>query len=402
MGAADTLHITMFGRFTMTRRVTGKVLTVTDQASSSKKLWTFLEYLIAFRSKPISQDEVIDMLWSDDEVDNPVNTLKTLLYRARSAVEALGFGNGKQVLLCRRGEYMWSGAVDIAVDTEQFEALCEAAAQPGPDRLRHMLDAIALYQGDFLPKMSREPWVVSFRVYYRAKFLELCSRASALLAEEGRYSEIVDLCRKAILMDPYDEGMHLRLMQAMMATGAQQAALDHYHYVTRLFMQQLGVTPSEEMTALYRALVKTTNSVKLDLHAVRRGLGEGVFTPGSYYCEYAIFQDIYRLLARTAGRTGQVVQLAMLTVLDDRGKSLAPKRVGVAMERVREVIFSGLRQGDAFTRFSATQYLLLLPCASYENGERVLMRLMSSFRRAYPKMPVLLQYSVLPLLPVMD
>lgn len=386
----------------MTRRGADGLLTVTDQSSSSKKLWTFLEYLIAFRNKPIPQDEVIDVLWSDAEVDNPLNTLKTLLYRARSTIETLGFGNGKQVILCRRGEYMWNGEVDISVDTEQFETFCEAAARPGPARLRYMLDAIALYQGDFLPKGSRDPWAVSLRVYYHAKFLELCDQASALLAEEGRYSEIVDLCRKSILIDPYDEGMHLRLMQAMISTGAQQIAIDHYHYVTQLFMKQLGVTPSEDMTALYRELVKTTNSVKLDLHAVRRTLCEESPVPGPYYCEYAIFQDIYRLLARIASRTGQVVQLAMLSILDDRGKPLAAKRVGISMERVKEVILSGLRQGDAFTRFSATQYLLLLPCASCDNGERVLARLMSCFRRSYPKMPVLLQCSFLPLLPVMD
>ncbi len=400
MEAADTLHITMFGRFTMTRRVTGEVLTVTEQSSSSKKLWTFLEYLIAFRNKPIPQDELIDVLWGDEEVGNPLNTLKTLLHRARNTVETLGFGNGKQVLLCRRGEYMWSGEVDLTVDTEEFEALCEAASRPGPDCLGHMLAAIALYQGDFLPKVSREPWAVSLRVYYHAKFLALCNGASALLAEEGRYSEVVSLCRKAILIDPYDEAAHLRLMQAMISADARQAALDHYQYVMQLFMKQLGVTPSEDMTAFYRQLVKTSNSVKLDLHAVQRDLDEESPAPGPYCCEYAIFQDIYRLLARTASRTGQAVQLAALSVLDDRGKALAAKRVGMSMERVKEVILSGLRQGDVFTRFSATQYLLLLPYASSENGEKVLGRLMSRFRRAYPKTPVLLQYSLLPLLPV--
>ena len=91
----------------------------------------------------------------------------------------------------------------------------------------------------------------------------------------------------------------------------------------------------------------------------------------------------------------------MLSVLDARGKPLTTRQIGVSMGRVREVIHSGLRQGDAYTRFSATQYLLLLPCASYENGGKVLDRLVTSFRRIYPQMRVLLQYSVLPLMPLM-
>lgn len=401
VGTADTLHISMFGSFTMTRRVAGETLVVTDQSSSSKKLWTFLEYLIAFRSKVVSQDEIIDVLWGDSDIDNPVNTLKTLLHRARHAVEALGFENGKEIILYRRGTYRWNHDLDITVDTEQFESLCEAAARPGPDRLGHMLAAAALYRGDFLPKASHEPWAVSLRVYYHAKFLKLCAEAAGLLDAEGRYAETVDLCRRAILVDSYDEGMHLHLMQAMIATGAQQTAIQHYRYVTQLFMEQLGTSPSAELTALYRELVRSTQSVEMDLRVVRETLCEVRPNPGPYYCEYAIFQDVYRLSARTAARTGQVVQLAMLSVLDARGKPLTTRQISVSMSRVREVIHSGLRQGDAYTRFSATQYLLLLPCASYENGGKVLDRLVTSFRRIYPKMRVLLQYSVLPLMPLM-
>ena len=80
-------------------------------------------------------------------------------------VEALGFENGKEIILYRRGTYRWNHDLDITVDTEQFESLCEAAARPGPDRLGHMLAAAALYRGDFLPKdvYKRQPpcsWVL--------------------------------------------------------------------------------------------------------------------------------------------------------------------------------------------------------------------------------------------------
>ncbi len=99
MGTADTLHISMFGSFTMTRRVAGETLVVTDQSSSSKKLWTFLEYLIAFRSKVVSQDEIIDVLWGDSDIDNPVNTLKTLLHRPDMPWRPWALKHGKEIIL---------------------------------------------------------------------------------------------------------------------------------------------------------------------------------------------------------------------------------------------------------------------------------------------------------------
>ncbi len=382
----------------MTRQVAGSTLVITDQSSSSKKLWSFLEYLLAFRDRTIPQEEIIDVLWNNTEVSNPANTLKTLLHRARHTIEELGFPDGKRVILYRRGTYSWNSDISVTVDTEQFEALADDGEQ---DRLHSALAAIDLYKGDFLPKASHEPWVVSLRVYYHSKYLNLCSEAAELLAELAKYDELMDLCRKAILVDPYDERMHLWLMQAMIATGAQQAAIQHYNYVIGLFMEQMGVTPSEELTALYRQLIRSSKSVEMDLRVIQKNLTEENPYTGPYYCEYAIFQDVYRLSARTAVRTGQIVQLAMLSIEDSRGKPLSAKQIGIAAERVREVISTGLRQGDAFTRFSATQYLLLLPCATYEDGDKVLKRLVADFRRAYPKVNIQLQYSVLPLMPLL-
>jgi DNA-binding SARP family transcriptional activator len=393
------LDVTMFGQFSISHTVDGKLMTMTDQTSASRRLWAFWGYLIAFRSSPVAQDQLIDVLWNGEETEDPVNTLKTLLHRARRILESIGIEDAKQVLLYRKGSYSWSDQVVFSIDTERFDQHYAAAMEGSPEKLSTLLSAISLYGGVFLPKATQETWATSLRMYYQARFMKICAEAARMLEQEGRYVDMIDVCRKAIHADPYDESIHLLLMQALASNGSQQAAIAHYTYITQLFMDQLGVAPSEQLTSFYRKLVKSTNSVELDLRVVRKALVEEEPANSPYYCEYVIFQDIYRLESRTAERTGQVIQLSMLSILSAQGKSLSAKQAALAMERLKQVISATLRRGDAFTQYSASQYLLLLPCASYENGNKVLQRVVNSFQRAYPTMNVRLQFSVQPLLP---
>lgn len=394
-----SLDVNMFGQFSISHTVDGKIMTLTDQTSASRRLWAFWGYLISFRSAPVAQDELIDILWNGEETEDPVNTLKTLLHRARRLLESIGIEDAKQVLLYRKGSYSWSDQVVFSIDTERFDRYYELAMEDSSNKLPALLSAISLYGGILLPKASQETWAISLRMYYQARFMKICNEAARLLEQAGRYVDMIDVCRKAIHADPYDEAIHLLLMQALSSNGSQQAAIAHYTYVTKLFMDQLGVAPSEQLTSFYRRLVKSTNSVELDLRVVRQALVEEKPASSPYYCEYAIFQDIYRLESRTAERTGQVIQLSMLSILSVQGANLSAKQTGLAMERLKQVILTTLRRGDAFTQYSASQYLLLLPCASYENGNKVLSRVVSNFKRAYPTMAVRLQFSVLPLLP---
>jgi DNA-binding SARP family transcriptional activator len=389
----------MFGQFSITHTTDKASMAIIDQISASRRLWVFLAYLISHRSSPVPQDQLIDVLWNGEETEDPVNALKTLLHRARRLLESIGIEDGKQVLLYRRGSYFWSDQVDFFIDTERFEQHYEAAMEAPPsDRLPYLLSAISLYGGALLPK-SQETWAISLRLYYQAKFMKICAEAAHLLERNGRFVDMIDVCRKAIHEDPYDETIHMLLMQALACNGSQQAAIAHYTHITQFLMEQLGISPSEELTSFYRSLVKSTNSVELDLRIVRKALVEELPPSKPYYCDYAVFQDIYRLESRAAERTGQVIQLSLVSVLSAQGKSLSVKQSSLAMERLKEVILATLRRGDAFTQYSASQFLLLLPCANYENGNIALQRVISNFKQAFPTMNVRIQFSVLPLIP---
>ncbi|MBO5666012.1 MAG: hypothetical protein J6S45_01040, partial [Firmicutes bacterium] len=55
---------------------------------------------------------------------------------------------------------------------------------------------------------------------------------------------------------------------------------------------------------------------------------------------------------------------------------------------------------DVLTKFSASQLLIMLPQANYENSQAVCQRLIKAFNRKYPHSPVTIHSTVHPLEPL--
>ncbi len=397
--ARNVLQVNMLGEFSL---VCGESK-VDDQSSRSKKVWTLIQYLIANRMKDVSQNDLIEVLWPEgSEIGDPANTLKTIVHRARQAMDTLGFEDGKSIILYRSGAYAWNNELRDEVDAEEFLTCCEAAQKASGDKkLSYLMRALSYYRGDYLPKASFEPWVMPLSSYFRTRYIQAVHDAVALLTQAGRYGDIISLCRRASVIDPYDESIHFALIQALVATGAQQEAMSHYNYVTELFFSHFGVTPSPELMQLYREVVRTSKNTEMDLGTIRESLAESERTGGAFYCEFEIFKDIYRMQARNASRNGLVLHIALVSVLDGYGKKLTQLKMNVAMERLRDIIATSLRRGDVFARYSVSQYLLMLPLANFENTQMVMDRVTRNFKHAYPKMELLLHFSALPLDPVL-
>ena len=397
-----TLYITTLGRFSMRYPTYDGPGMISNQDNASWRLWAFLQYLCTFHDRAVAREEIIDVLWNDVDIADPVNSIKTVLHRSRLMLEKLGFEDGKQVLLYHRGVYSWNPELTIWTDIEEFDALCARfyGAGAADERLKAAHKALTLYQGDFLPDAAGSPWALSSRTYYHAKYLRLCIDVSNELWRVGRVDEAIDICRTATELDPYDEPCQLLMMRLLCALGEEHMATQYYNDVSNLLMTQLGVMPSEELTALYHELIKSQQQPELDLQTVRAELMEKERESGAFFCEYSVFQDIYSLIVRSAIRSGQVVQLSVITLLDRDGAPLPGERRAAAMEELRGAIMGNLRSGDVFTQLSAVQYLLMLPAASLENGLMAIERVLSAYRQTVTGVSTMSKCSLLSALSV--
>lgn len=395
--AADTagtvLQISLLGQFEL--RVDDIV--VSDDVNRSRKLWNLLAYIIAHRNKSVSQQELIEVLWPEEESLKPGNALKTLLYRIRLLLEPLEQQCGEELILSQRGSYAWNRQVPCKVDVSEFEELCNEAEKRelgSEKRMELLQQAVALYGGDFLPKQTMEIWVVPLNTHYHEMYLTAVKELCELLYEENRFEEMADICRNAIAIDALDETLHCLMIRALIHQGKDAAALNHYEVATDTLYRNLGVRPSEELRALYLEIMKTQKTLEMDLGIIQEQLREAEAIPGAFVCEYGFFKEAYRLEARRAARYGMSVFVGLITVVTPSGEIPTLELLNPTMDQLLEIIKASLRKGDAVARYSGAQYVIMLPALTFEDGRIVMDRIVSNFYRRYKKQFLKIHYKL--------
>ncbi|WRS27465.1 BTAD domain-containing putative transcriptional regulator [Oscillospiraceae bacterium MB08-C2-2] len=393
------LKITMFGEFS----ITSGDAHISDTSMRTHQLWHLMEYLIAYRHRSITQGELIEALWPDDNIENPANALKNLVYRVRSALAAHGFPGAKRIVLYEMGRYHWNNDIPCEVDTERFVQLCQAVSNSGlsiQERIDHYKAIVELYKGDFVAASRYESWVVPLSVEYRNMYFKCVHEVLELLQESQQYKTMEEICRKALAIDPFEQSTHKYLMMSLIHQGEQAQAIAHYNALTDLYYRELGVSLSTEMRQMYQAISRKIHDVEIDLDLVKEELREPKDVDGAFYCEYEVFKNMYRIRARTAARSGQAVFIGLLTVTDLAGEALDLKAQTKAMDGLFCIIRDSLRKGDIYARFSTSQYVLMLPTLTYENCERVLGRIVKKYKQTYRPKTTMIHVKLRPLDPV--
>lgn len=394
------IMVRLLGGFEM--RMGGAV--ITDSQGRARQLWNLLEYLIAFRQRDISQQELIDMLWEDGNSDNPVNALKNLVYRVRTLLIEGGIPEEEKIILRHGGSYCLNPSLPFSIDTEEFEFLCKRAMQPGAsvsERIELYRKALRVYTGDFLPKSSSEKWVVPIATYFHNLYIKAVNEVSTLLAAEQRDEEILDICEQATIIDRFDESVHEQLIRALIRLGRQNRAMAHYEYMTGIFYSELGVRPSDNLRSLYQEIVSAVNHVETDLHVIEEDLRETGTRTGAFFCEYEVFKNIYRLQLRLAARTGQPNFLTLITLEAhvEEGQEVI-HQLNSAMISILSILRTNLRKGDVISRFSASQYLVLMPLARQSMGDAVMERVQQRYQKENVSAKVPMTFSLMAAAPI--
>lgn len=368
-----------------------------------QQVWNFFEYLLVHRKESVSQSTLIEVLWPDEQSDNPSNALKNLAYRLRTLLASAFPDEDRPFIVYHRGSYSWNSHIGCMLDTEAFEIAVKRSSQQGitPEEKSELLnEAIDLYVGMLLPRSTREQWVVPLRTYYHYMFLQAVDAAAALLFERNQYEQIISICEKAIALEPYEEHLHGLLIQALASANRHTAALDHYYRVTNMFYNDLGIKVSSEITKLYNQIAKSVSHVEADLGVIEENLRNTAKHKGAYYCDYETFKSIYCSQSCMIARSGHSLFAVLLTISDYNGAVPSTNILTAAMETLKTVICGSLRKSDIVTRFSPTQYILLLSYLTSENCDMVLKRILTRFSQEYRLPTVKIHTTHCPVVPV--
>jgi len=370
---------------------------IDDNSSRTRKVWLLLAYLLYHKGRSIPQKELIDLLWEDgEEKDNPQSALRTTFHRVRTSLNKLDETAGHDLILHQGGGYFINPEMEVELDIYHFNELVKAGEEAESDevRLENYLKAIALYDDDFLVKLSSESWARSVALHYHEIYIKIVKDTLSLLEKVQRREDAVNICIRALRIEPYSEDVYLHLMVNYLAMGERRNVIETYEKMSKIFLSDFGVLPSEEIRNIYYEAIKSSNETSVPMEVVQEQLKEPEALNGALVCEYDFFKVLHYSTARLIERTGAAVHICMINVSGEGGKALSKRSHDTVMENLQEQIRINLRRGDVVSRCSVSQFIIMLHLANYENSCMVCDRIIKSFNRQYPHSPAHLTYTV--------
>ena len=353
---------------------------IIEQEKRSSKTWKMLQYLVAHRHKTVSQEELAEVFCDEENLDSAGSALRTIVYRARTALSKAGLSCADSLILTKGGGYAWNNDIPCTVDIEEFETCYKKAHAEADDdaRLELLLEASEIYKGDFLPNCVGELWVLPLSRWYRSMYISCTLHSLEMLVKLKRFVEVEKLCAKALQIDPFDEKLIEHHIKAMVAQGKNADALAEYKSAEAMFYDVLGVSFSEELRLLYTSIQRPELGECTTLENLLEQWLQGADFPGAYHCDLSEFKTIVQIESRSVPRSGRTAYIVMLDT-----KHEAEAKNGGIMGQLSTIIPKNLRMGDLFTRSCPCQYLIMLHSLTYEDCKMLVNRILQDLDSKY-------------------
>ncbi len=208
---------------------------------------SLLALLLLAGGVPLSRDRLIDELWGERPPPSAVSALHVHLSKLRALLGGL-------LVLDSAGYALAPSQFEL--DVWQFDELVDAA-RSDPDRAPELLgQALSLFRGEPLCDVSAEGGVAQWRRALEDKRLQArVLKIEAQLAQ-GESSELVPELERLAAEHPYEERVWTALMLALYRAGRQVDALGAYQKARRLYAEELGLEPAEQLSLLHQRILE--------------------------------------------------------------------------------------------------------------------------------------------------
>lgn len=334
---------------------------ILENLSNTRKTKLFVAYLLVNRDRPVSHQELFELLWSGEEYANPATALRTLLYRFRAMLDKEGADSLSGAIISKKGTYQWNKNLDVSIDALDFQSLAKSGANKGlgvNKRKDYLENAIRLYKGSLLPDFCSEPWLISKAASYRDMYVDVVETYVELLKDEKKYEEIANICDSALELTGNSEILQLESKLA------------------KLKLEES--TPKEErsLTTYYNTIKRMGDRLCEFTEAIQKDLEDDAVEQKAFVCDYRVFKEIYRLQRRMHSRSKATIFLGVVDVRCQFGANSSNHEYQEnVMNDILECCAHGLRCGDAICKDDNNRISILFPAESYDDAMGVLERL---------------------------
>lgn len=359
------------------------------------KAMRLLQILIYHGEKGIARENLLEVLYGREELADASNNLRVTVHRLKKILTEAGLPPYDYVNI-KRGIYQFHSPMSVEIDAKVFEKLVHDAerTEDEEEKVKLLKEACELYKGELLPDMSGDEWVLIENIKYKNMYTEALRELSALLMAREEYKETLHLCKIASEMYPFDEWQSVSI-ECYIALGQFKEAMEEYEKTAKLFFEELGVGLSEKMMAQFEIMSKSMNYKPQEIREIKENLKEEKGQGGAFYCSLPSFRDSYRLISRIVERYGQSVYLMQCNITNGKGQPLEnEKKLELLSDELHNAIQHSLRRGDCFTKYSASQFLILLVGTNKENCSIIYERITKYFAREHKSWEQYLDYVI--------
>jgi predicted ATPase/DNA-binding SARP family transcriptional activator len=224
---------------------------------------SLLAFLLVHAGKAVSNDELVEAVWSGRE---PAGALKRLQVAVARLRKTLGDATGdRQVLRSVGSGYLLTvdgGDVDAGAFVAGMEAGRRALDAGDPGGAAGLLtDALSLWRGPALADVAYEDFAqAEIRRLQELRVTALELRVEADLAL-GRHAELVAELEGLVVEHPTRERLAGQLMLALYRCGRQADALEIYQRTRMLLAAELGLEPGPALQELQAAVLDHSASL---------------------------------------------------------------------------------------------------------------------------------------------
>jgi DNA-binding SARP family transcriptional activator len=275
-----------------------------------------LAALVLHANRPVTVEELTDLLWDDRSPPGARGTVQAYVMRLRSVLGS----TGRRVLRTVAGGYQLCVPAE-AVDLARFERLTgqaerSAAAGQLATASHELGQALALWRGPPLADIDSEALRRTEVPRLEEQRMLATERRIELDLALGRHRQVIAEMRELVSRYPLRERYWYLLMQALHRSGWRADALASYRSARDVITRELGVEPGEALRELHQVILHGGHDDEVPEAAGRYGLAkdavvpDGVAGPGVAGAAWAGQCQLPREIPDFVGRSAETAEIA--------------------------------------------------------------------------------------------
>ena len=142
-------------------------------------------------------------------------------------------------------------------------------------------------------------------------------------------------------------------------------------------------------------VVSEKYNTNADLNNVRQMIEEDMNdASGSLQVAYDEFRKIYDFISRYVKRNHQLVQTLLFTLRGSDNGYPDASSLENAIDALKTSVITSLRASDVGTKYSSSQYIVILMDTNLDNGKMVAQRVVEKFHDIYTDSDIILTYDI--------